>query len=921
MKHILKIMLAMLFIFSNVHAKYVCTTDQTFQDWLGQKPVDVTDDLALVKYSDLTSCKSQCKKTANCVTISTDDSRVISPLATSYTEGEKNNLISLVSGKNITSLKINDGAATVTAELLNFNGSSFTFPSGNAASGTLSNSVYNSGGTSITTYKLYPDVYVDEAMKTATAITVADTSVFKTKVNDRIINSNGVVGFVINGDRLIFNTSLSADGFKWETSAGTKTVFSDGGYGVKLVTTDSNGTKKYTIEYSFAGVTKHAFKSGELDSLSLIYKKKDTNVAYRVKIVIGSDMLEQSSSWTSDAAGQVYQNKTIGLEAIFALNGFTCPLFDSNTDLNGDIGLNAFSTTGSCTNECYQQNSCIAWTDDPRCSPTSYDKANPVSDYTGKTVFTKYNIAWNCKSSEILHGECLAYSTERIDDNTSFDISRVGWKSKAFTGPDEAMTAVAGMEQFQHIWSGWNGMCEKGTVFDDAWMSDPMTLLSFAMMAYTGALEGGYGTTMQDAATSATKSVTDNFDKLTTFGDSAASGGGGALGSAGTVNPPDPSTATSVWDDIGNFKDTKLIDATSMSRAVTYGSVVMDAAMMAQAALSEPTGDDLKTADDYMKAQFGGTDASVAAVNYTQCMASIGLSFPNMVGFAVDSNTSMSSELREPWKNIITLSDNQLAELMKATSEKFVRGSLLLKDHDSNSGIGHYIATTSLAYTQAGQVICGNGKIAKAININNQIASDNSGGGMNTDAMAMSAVSSALSYLPPPYNLIASIALKMLTSVSEGNACSDEDIAMKWGIQQFKTNKALKFKQCHATDSECAAKWFWGDCMRDRYFHCCYDQEMTRIFVEGVKAQIPKSWNKNECDDISLTDLKNISFRKCLDEEDAATDKCFPQVSWLALNDAIKKQTVKGFDASTLTNMAVDAMPIGDDPWGSRVGD
>ncbi|MFA6195332.1 MAG: hypothetical protein WC656_01655 [Sulfurimonas sp.] len=612
-----------------------------------------------------------------------------------------------------------------------------------------------------------------------------------------------------------------------------------------------------------------------------------------------------------------------------ATTGYTCPLFDLNTDLTGDdLGLNSFSNVTTCNSECYQQNSCVAWTDNPKCTPASFDKSNPVSDYTGKTVFTKYDISWNCTSSETTHGACLAYTTQRIDDNTTFDLSKIGWKSKKFAGPDEAMTAVAGMEQFQHIWSGWNGMCENGVVFDSAWMSDPMTLLSFAKMLYTGALAGAYGTAtdgsglMQQGAQSISdtaKSVGDSFDKLTTFGDSAAEGGTKTIDAAKAAEDTSKVTgAAGTFAKIKDVADINLIDATSLTNAVSVGDAVMSAAAIISAGMSEPAGDDLKTADDYMKAQLGGTNASIAAVNYTQCMASIGLSFPNMVGFSVDSNESMSVELREPWKNIITLSDNQLAGLMKATSVKFVKGSYLLQSHSGN--IGYYIATTSLAYTQAGQVICGNGTIAKAININNQMASDKSGG-MNTQAMAGAAVGQALTYLPPPYNLIASIALKMLTSVSEGNACTDEDIAMKWGMQQFKTNKALKFSQCHATGSECAAKYFWGSCMRTRNLSCCYDQEMTKIFVEGVKAQIPKAWVKNQCDDIGLEDLKNVSFRKCLNSEDPVIAKCFPQASWLALNDAIKKQTVKGFDASSLTNMAVDAMPIGNDPWGPRIGD
>lgn len=639
---------------------------------------------------------------------------------------------------------------------------------------------------------------------------------------------------------------------------------------------------------------------------------------------------------------------------------YTCPLYASNVDLGGDLGLNSFSNASTCENSCFKQNNCVAWTDSPNCTPASFEKSNPVSDWTGKTVFTKYNISWDCKNEEVLHGGCLKYETQIIDDNTTFDLSRVGWESKEFKGQEEAMTAVAEMEQFQHIWSGWNGMCEDGMKFDSSFLSDPMTLLSFATMAYTGALQNGYGQAVTDMTANATNTVQASFDAAATSisnaattasnaVSNAASGVGDAIsnaadavgfssqaggqvvsnaaetsGSVANIGTGVTETASATqtalssnWAQVQSFLNTELVGATSYTTAVTYGSAAMDLATIAMAAFSEPTEDDLKIADDYMKAQLGATDASVAAVNYTQCMAAIGLSFPNLMGHAVDSEEAMSIELREPWKNIITLSDNQLAYLMHATSESFVRASYLQMSRSGDRG--NYIAITSLAYQQAGQVICGNGRIALAMNVNAQIANDSSG--LNTQAMATAAIGSALSYLPPPYNLMANIALKMLTAISSGDACHNEDIAMKWGIQQYKTNKAFAFGQCHYIDSECAAKWFWGSCMRDRHFYCCYDQEMTRIFVEGAKAQLPKNWQRNQCSDLELSDLKNISFRKCLESENPTTDKCFPIDKWNELNSAITKQTVKGFDASSLTDMAMDSMPVGDDPWGPRIGD
>lgn len=634
-----------------------------------------------------------------------------------------------------------------------------------------------------------------------------------------------------------------------------------------------------------------------------------------------------------------------------AEEGFSCPLYSDNTDLGGDIELNNFSNKETCESSCFKQSNCIAWNDNPRCTPVSFEKLNPISDWTGKTVFTRYHISWECDDTEILYGECLNYETVVLEDNTTFDTSSIGWESREFAGYDEAMSAVAEMEQFQHIWSGWAGMCESGTSFDDSFLSDPMTLLSFATMAYSGALQGAYGevggwaaypvaqvqaeltaafdtvaTSVSNAATAASNAVS---NALTGIGDAAANASGSLGFSSQAAGQVASSTsvansvsaietaASSGWGQIESFLSTELVGATDYSIAITYGSAAMDIASLAMAAFSTPTDDDLKTADEYMKAQLGATDVSVAAVNYAQCMAAIGLSFPNTMGHAVGAEDAMSIELKEPWRNKIRLSTNQLAHLMNATSESFVRASYIQLER--NGDIQVFIAITSLAYQQAGQIICGNGKIALAMNINAQQASDN--GGINTEALATQALSTALSYLPPPYNLIASIALKIFTALSSGDACSDEDIAMKWGIQQYKTNKALIGKQCHYIKGECAAKWAWGACMRERKHYCCYDQEMTRIFVEGVKEQIPKGWYVGQCSDLEIKDLKNISFRKCQIGESPVENKCFPAEKWEELNMAIKKQTTKGFDAESLTDMAIDSMPIGDDPWGPRIGD
>lgn len=954
----LKIMLFTVFFFSSLQARYVCTKDQAFIDWLSQKPVDVNDDTVLVKYSDITSCKSQCRKTSTCSAINKNVFKNVAPMSTYYTETQKNNLVTALANKTVVSLKINTPSGTVSADLNNFNGTSFVFPTGTPARNSfLSKEVYNNGGIAITTYKLFPYIYTTTSLLSAASLSNSDITTLKNDVNNKINSTSSVVGFKINNDKLIFSTSLARNDFSWSDTNNTKTVFNGSDYNLKLVT---SGTKHY-IKYTFAGVVKYAFKEGSIDKISVITKARSTTAGYRVKITIGSDIYKQSSDFTSTSSGSVTQDNQIGLTAILSLAGYSCPLFSESTDIGGDVDSNVFSNATACLNKCYIQNSCVPWTEHPKCRPTAVDKSFPVSDYTGKTVFTKYNVAWDCNKTKMIPGKCLKYSQKTISGSSDFNLTGIGWKSKKFQDPNEALTSVAGLEQFQHLWSGWDGMCEHGTKYDDSWMSDPMTLLNFAMMAYKGAFPAdGSPTAVSTKINEMTSGIQKSYDnvansistayngvvgpienQLTTLENSVSSSfanvfesstAAGKVGQTVTETASTATKATSVaekassiatkaqkyFNEAKSFYSKVLIKGTTYTTAVTAGSVIMNAAQIAMAAASPISNNDVQTANDFMKAQLGGSDASIAAVNYAQCMASIGLSFPNLVGFSVDSNSSSSAELNKPWKNVITMSDNQLSELMSATSAKFVKANYILLDHTGN--IGHYFSLTALGYTQAGQVICGNGNVSRAINAINKAASKSSGG-LNTGAMAEAAVGQAISYLPAPYNLIASIVFKIATSFSSGNACTSETVAMKWGIQQYKTNKGLVGNQCHFIQSDCSAKWAWGSCMRHKNEYCCYDQELTRIFVEGAKEELDKKWKVENCSDISLSDLKNISFRKCLSDEKPDRDKCFPDDKWNEMNSALKKQITKGYNAKSIVNSAMDAMPTRNDPWGHTIGD
>ena len=83
----------------------------------------------------------------------------------------------------------------------------------------------------------------------------------------------------------------------------------------------------------------------------------------------------------------------------------------------------------------------------------------------------------------------------------------------------------------------------------------------------------------------------------------------------------------------------------------------------------------------------------------------------------------------------------------------------------------------------------------------------------------------------------------------------------------------------------------------------------TRIFVEGLKEQLGKGWDS--CNDLTINDLKNISFRPCRAGEDPMNDKCFSAAKHAELRASLLRAANKGgIDADKLKQQAINSMAI-----------
>ncbi|NCC88451.1 MAG: hypothetical protein EOM05_11425, partial [Clostridia bacterium] len=439
---------------------------------------------------------------------------------------------------------------------------------------------------------------------------------------------------------------------------------------------------------------------------------------------------------------------------------------------------------------------------------------------------------------------------------------------------------------------------------------------SYAMMVYSAAGEGFLGESAQSAHDSIQGTFDSASDSITSsLGNAETTTSGLEVTEFGTtVQTPtvqNVPTESSWWSSLEGATTAEKLTNLNTAWSGSIGSLQMTLkwTAIAEAALSlaYPPKEEYIEADKLMKSWMGSGEQDAASLAYVQCMASIGLSFPNLASWSAGDKVGISQELASPMSNPLRLTDQQVSILIAATSEKFVKTTLL--PIEVNSDTMTYIALSSMTYYQVGQVLCG-GKLAVAQNLTMASATPppSSGGGANE---AMIAAKLVISMLPPPYNLIASLILDIITSFESGNACTDEEIAMKWGMDQFKTNQHLNFNQCHYISTSCAAKWFWGGCMRKRNHYCCYDQIVTRVMMEGIKPQLGKDWSS--CNDISINDLKNISFQPCAPNQDPYLDKCFPADKFNEFQTEMTRQASKGLSEQSMQDVvdqAINSMAV-----------
>jgi hypothetical protein len=516
----------------------------------------------------------------------------------------------------------------------------------------------------------------------------------------------------------------------------------------------------------------------------------------------------------------------------------------------------------------------------------------------------------------------------------------------------------------QHIFSGWKGKCVYGKKWDFSYLSDPLTIASYAMSIYSSVewlgndVGVGWAKDMSDGFDSYVDSVSESIDNawesiVGSGGTTTALEGSATSLYFGDALPATSSAQTEIanglsdqyfnfdyandaWknmqDNLNNVKNgfleqigetardtlkdytginwTEKIEALSFFAPVTQGDLVMFGARTAFI-LAAPSEKDYTLADRLLKGYSGIGGSDQDTYSYNSCMASIGASLPNLIGWSVNSVEHASEQLLFPWQHPLRMTPEQMAAIASVTSEKYMTSQFLVQETDNI--LLNVVAITPAAYLKATQTICMGTKVSQAAS---HIQSQNGGGGgMDSGAIALAVAKAAIGIFCPPCSFAMTIVMDLANNVfAKIDTCKDEEDAIQWGMLDFKTNQFLNKEQCHHVKTVCDKEVnFFGKkkCVRHRNEYCCYDQIITKIFAEGLKEQLNKGWES--CSDISVNDLKDVSFRECRNGEIAHINKCFPAGKFSEFQQVLFRQASKNIDtnvAGGLMQQALDSMAI-----------
>jgi len=439
------------------------------------------------------------------------------------------------------------------------------------------------------------------------------------------------------------------------------------------------------------------------------------------------------------------------------------------------------------------------------CTEPVYEDYYPVGDESGSTLYTKRIETVDCNITYELQGECKRWEEDEQLfglDPDQYNTYRANDHSESLGG---MFAGVSTYDQLEHLWSGWHGYCEIGTKHDFSWAEDPLFWASLAASAFMDSTgEGGLAEGALDSASAASQSALMSI--IPGLSEIAAkclvaAGLDLSFALAGSLLEEDEPPC----DPVDEFCDE------DVENAATEEVITMTVDEYDNLISEHPD------AAEYMVIIPEQSEGNVVAVRFIQ---------PQEIAGFEDMTEDAAKQM-----------EDELAKMKLYIQAAITAGKLAM---------------------------CGvTGETSTSVST----SSDDS-----TRLDLKTGVSTAISMIPAewlgPFGGIikaaAQVLLQIIFSFKDIDSCHDEEDAQEEGSRHWATYEALPYKLCHLSSKICAQeKIFFSGCALDGYNYCCYDQILTRILVEQLKAQLGRDWQ--HCTGISIRDLQFVSFRECDD--------------------------------------------------------
>ena len=471
------------------------------------------------------------------------------------------------------------------------------------------------------------------------------------------------------------------------------------------------------------------------------------------------------------------------------------------------------------------------------CTIATEEQTFPMGDTSGKYVLTQEIKKRDCNLTMTVKGKCIKWKVTREDFRIDPDSYNTYQSNSNSDSMGQLIATIGAYSQLSDLWSGWKGYCIKGTKKDFSWMSDPMFWATMAV---------SYGL---DAATYQSQIAAAQAGG--TAGSSAAQAGSSAAqaGSSAAAS----STTAQIGQQVNSWSasiSNGLNSALGTSLKAGFGKCLIAYGMnMAQSIKNFMANDEIGC--DPVD-EFCGNGEDNKAESKEKLMTMDATKFNDLLTAHPEYKKYLKIISTE--NNIVTFRfkrPDEISEIGYAQNQEAMKKAMQ-KLKNIQFAVRTAVNTAALALcagtggTVGGQANYDNG--GKLLSVQN---------GLNV----------AVGFMPvdPATKLALRIAIQLAYSFKKVDSCDNRKDAVKEGARHERTEESLPYGLCHFVESDCADKLF-KKCILHAYHYCCYDQVLSRVLIEQIKAQLGRDWV--HCTGISLRDLQYVSFKQC-----SASDK------------------------------------------------